>query len=206
MESPNILAIEYPSRWRHFLQKLYTISSPSFQCGISSAFEGYGLSALSACRLTRSIMMTYMQVCSSFQKASQDRHVWSTVYRHCRLPRLPGPLPRHTARHLENFLKESIVLQNNWAQAIVKPVSIRRLHFPSSNDIRGTLFIGSWLVVAGSKQILCYNVESESNDGTIIYEASLSQIYAFSGAVALDSGEQYGAYLILQESIVGSQR
>ncbi|OJA17330.1 hypothetical protein AZE42_05917 [Rhizopogon vesiculosus] len=141
-------------------------------------------------------------VCSSFQQASQDRHVWSTVYKYCRLPRLPGPFLGHTALYLENYLIQSAKLQRNWAsspQVIVKPLYTQTFHWPLSDDVHGSLLIGPWLIVAASRHIICYNVDSGNHDGSVMYDASQFRIYAFSAVGPQYSGEQHSAYLIVQE-------
>jgi len=96
-------------------------------------------------------------------------------------------------------LTQSAKLKRNWTQAIVKPLYNRTLHWPLSNDVRGSLLIGSWIIVAGSKQIVCYNMHMRGGDGSIIYDASPSGIYAFTATGALYYGEQHSAYLIVQE-------
>lgn len=190
----------------HFLQKFCSISSPSFQCRILSVFEGYGTS-INVSLPPYTLIIMYLQVCSFFQQASQGRYVWSTVYKYCRLPRLPGPFPGQTARHLENSLTQSAKLQRNWAsspQAIVKPLCTQTFNCHLSN-VCGTLLIGPWFVVAGSSQIVCYDMDSENSDGSIIYDAPL-RIYSFSAAGALCSGEQCIAYIVIQENANNSQR
>ncbi|KAG0708388.1 hypothetical protein DFH29DRAFT_1075679, partial [Suillus ampliporus] len=150
------------------------------------------------------------RVCRYFQKASQDRHVWSTVYKNSRLPRLPGPFPGQTALYLENSLTQSAKLQRNWTsstQVVAKPLYTRSRQWPyalrARLEFRTTTFLmGPWLIVAVRDKIVCYDVDSGNDDASVLYNAqSQFGISTVDFAQAPYSGGQHSACLAVQEYV-----
>ncbi|KAG1740798.1 uncharacterized protein EDB91DRAFT_1081878 [Suillus paluster] len=137
------------------------------------------------------------RVCGYLHQASQDRFVWSMVYKSCRLPRFPGPLPEQTTLHLENSLTQSAKWASS-AQATVKSHSTRQSHDLYRDSTHGSaLFIDHWVVVATSEQISCYDVDSEN--ASIIYNASQFRIAGFQVVEVPYSPGRRGAFLLVQE-------